>query len=332
MRKEISKLSVQKWILIVSILVFSIKMAAYFYTMSIGILSDALESTINVFTGFMTYFSLRYSFKPKDIDHPYGHGKIELITASIEGLLIAIAGFYIIYEAIVRFYQPSEIQNLSSDLVLIAFCGLINYILAVYSIKTGEKFKSMALVAGGQHLKTDTYTSGGLILGLSLVLITGITWIDSLVAIVFGLIIWKGAYDILRHTTMGLMDKVDVQKLDDLVKELAGHKKNEWIYVHKLTLLHFGNNIHLDLHLTLPYYFTLQESLQEVKEIKKIIIQHIDNEQTDISIQTEPCHQDMCRFCSVDCPVRMFAYEKELPWETDLLTSPNIFKQSGVNV
>ncbi len=323
---EKAKLSIQKWILTIGIVLFVAKMSAYFITGSIGILSDALESTVNVFTGIMTYFSLKYALKPKDLDHPYGHGKIELITASVEGILIAIAGFYIIYEAMMRFFQPAKVEQVGLGIVLIGICGLINYILAVYSIRVGKKHHSMALIAGGQHLKTDTYTSLGLIAGLFLVMWTGLLWIDSVVAVVFGLIIWKGAYDILRHTSMALMDQTDVDVLHKLTKHLSTHHKPEWIYAHKLTALHFGHVIHLDMHLTLPYYFTLRQSIQEVKEIKSLMAQVLEKEQIDISIQTEPCHPGLCCHCNVDCPYRSFQLEKALHWDTELLTGGNQFK------
>ncbi|MBK8623653.1 MAG: cation transporter [Saprospiraceae bacterium] len=323
---EKAKLSIQKWILTIGIVLFVAKMSAYFITGSIGILSDALESTVNVFTGIMTYFSLKYSLKPKDLDHPYGHGKIELITASVEGILIAIAGFYIIYEAMMRFFQPAKVEQVGLGILLIGICGLINYVLAIYSIRIGEKHHSMALIAGGQHLKTDTYTSLGLIVGLVLVMWTGLLWIDSVVAVIFGLIIWKGAYDILRHTSMALMDKTDVDVLHKLSRHLSANHKPEWIYAHKLTALHFGHVIHLDMHLTLPYYYTLRQSIQEVKEIKSLMAQVLEKEQIDISIQTEPCHPGLCGFCNVDCPFRSFGLEKPLQWDTELLTGGNQFK------
>lgn len=322
------KLTVQRWVLIVSVVLFISKIAAYFLTLSVGILSDAMESTINVFTGVMTYFSLKYSQKPRDVDHPYGHGKIELITASVEGFLIAIAGFYIIFEAVFRFFQPAEIQNVGLGLLFVFFSGFINFLLAVYSIRAGKKHHSTALVAGGQHLMTDTYTSAGLLTGLALVYWTGLAWIDSVVAIFFGLFIWKGAYDILRHTSMGLMDQVDMSLLGGLVKSLSAKKKPEWIYIHKLTVLHFGNVIHVDMHLTLPYYFTLQHSIEEVKEVKTCIKNHFKKEQIDISIQTEPCHPGLCHRCAVECPHRRFPLQQPMSWDVGELTGSNQFKQT----
>lgn len=322
------KLIVQRWVLFISVILFIAKIAAYFMTYSVGILSDAMESTINVFTGVMTYFSLKYAQKPRDADHPYGHGKIELITASVEGFLIAIAGFYIIFEAVFRFFQPAEIKNIGSGLLFVFLSGIINFLLAMYSIRAGKKHHSTALVAGGQHLMTDTYTSAGLLTGLVLVFWTGLTWIDSVVAIFFGLLIWKGAFDILKHTSMGLMDKVDISLLDGLVKSLSLKKKPGWIYIHKLTVLHFGNVIHVDMHLTLPYYFTLQHSIEEVKEVKACVKNHFKKEQIDISVQTEPCHPGLCHRCPVECNHRSFPLKQPMLWDVEELTASNQFKQT----
>src|SRR5690606_12559641 len=171
-------------------------------------------------------FSLKYSLKPKDTDHPYGHGKIELITASIEGILIGLAGLYIMYEAVLRFFHPAVVQDLDVGVILIAACGLINYAVARYSIKVGKKQKSIALIAGGKHLQTDTYTSIGLIVGLLMVWITRLEWLDSAIAILFGIIILRGAYHILKHTIMGFMHRVDMIMLDRVVQHRAQNIKD----------------------------------------------------------------------------------------------------------
>ena len=149
--QEKLKLKVQFVVISISVMIFIAKIWAYYLTNSVGILSDALESTVNVIAGIATFFSLKYSFKPRDKDHPYGHGKIELITASIEGVLIGMAGILIMLEAFKRIFIASEIKELEWGLILVAIAGIINYILAMYSINIGKKYNSMALVASGQH-------------------------------------------------------------------------------------------------------------------------------------------------------------------------------------
>ena len=138
-----------------------------------------MESIVNVVAGAISLFSLCLSKKPKDQNHPFGHGKIELISASIEGILISIAGGMIIYEGIKRLLVPTDIQKIDVGIYIIAVSGLLNYLMGWYSIAVGKKYDSIALVAGGKHLQSDTYSTIGLVAGLVLLYFTGIAWIDS---------------------------------------------------------------------------------------------------------------------------------------------------------
>ena len=173
------KLIVQRRIVLFSVILFASKIIAYLLTNSVGILTDALESTINVLTGFISLYSISIALKPKDADHPFGHGKIESISASVEGILIILAGLIIIVEAIRRLFNPLEIQQLDIGIVIVAIAGVVNYILGYYSIKTRRKHQSIALVAGGKHLQSDTYSTIGLVVGLILLLLTKMVWIDE---------------------------------------------------------------------------------------------------------------------------------------------------------
>jgi cation diffusion facilitator family transporter len=160
------KIVVQRRIVIISVILFFGKLIAYFLTNSVGILTDALESTVNVLTGFISLYSISISLKPRDKNHPFGHGKIESISASIEGFLILLAGLIIIFEAVKRLFRPVEIQQLDIGIIIIGIAGLMNYILGYYSKKVGKKHNSIALVAGGKHLQSDTYSTIGLVIGL----------------------------------------------------------------------------------------------------------------------------------------------------------------------
>ena len=162
------KLKVQRIIAISSVLIFGGKLIAYFLTNSVGILTDALESTVNVTTGFITLYAIVVSLRPKDENHPFGHGKAEFLSASIEGFLIMIAGLVIIFEATKRFFVPAEIQKLDIGIWIVAIAGLLNYVIGWYSIRIGKKNNSIALISGGKHLQSDTYSSIGLVLGLVL--------------------------------------------------------------------------------------------------------------------------------------------------------------------
>src|SRR4051812_7956649 len=163
---------IQQIVVALAVVLFAIKLAAYFLTYSVAILTDALESIVNVVAGFFGLFSLYLSAKPKDQDHPYGHGKIEFISAAVEGTLISIAGLIIITESVSNLFHPHQISQLDWGIALIAITAVINFVIGSVCIRIGTKNKSIALIAGGKHLQTDTYSTIGIIIGLGLIYFT----------------------------------------------------------------------------------------------------------------------------------------------------------------
>ena len=161
------------------------KFIAYYLTHSVSILTDALESIVNVVAGFIGLYSLYVSAKPRDIDHPYGHGKAEFISAAVEGTLILSAGLLIIYNGIKSFIVPSTIQELDLGIYLVAGTAVINWLLGAISLRQGKRNNSLALLASGKHLQSDTYSTVAIIAGLLLINFTGFQWIDGVVAIAF---------------------------------------------------------------------------------------------------------------------------------------------------
>lgn len=320
------KLTVQRKIVIFSVILFLGKIGAYYLTNSVGILTDALESTVNVLTGFITLYSISVALKPRDADHPFGHGKIESISASIEGILILLAGLIIIFEAIKRLFIPLEIQQLDVGIIIIAVAGLINYILGYYSIKTGQKHDSIALVAGGKHLQSDTYSTIGLVIGLILLLITKIAWLDSAIAILFGSIIIFTGYKILKVTTSNLMDQADIIILKEIIEILSKNKSNIWINIHNLRLLKYGDSFHIDCDLTLPWYMNIADAHKESERIMTIISENYPNN-IDFTIHTDACNSDLCMYCRVsNCKYRKQDFQIDLEWtfETIIKTNSNI--------
>ncbi|HEY1201158.1 MAG TPA: cation diffusion facilitator family transporter, partial [Niastella sp.] len=193
-------LRIQKWVVIVAVLLFIIKMVAFWVTQSVAILTDALESTVNVIAGFIGLYSLYIASKPRDENHPYGHGKAEFLSAAVEGTLIIVAGLVIVYESVLHFIYPKELQQLDRGIILVAITAVVNFVVGFISIRNGKKNNSLALVASGKHLQSDTYSTLGIILGLVLIKLTGLTWLDSVTAIVFAFIIIYTGYTILRHS------------------------------------------------------------------------------------------------------------------------------------
>jgi len=325
---QLHKIKIQRTIFIGGIILFIIKVAAFYLTNSVGILSDALESTVNIITGFVTLKSLQFAIKPRDEDHPYGHGKVELITASVEGILIGVAGILIIIEAIKRLGSPVEVIQMDIGIYLLLLTSVINYLMGSYSIKEGQKYHSIGLIAGGRHLISDTYSTLALIGGLVIYKFSGLQWLDSVLAIVFGVFILFTGFNVLKTTLNGLMDEADVSALSILINHIAEHKTSSWIYMHKLTYLKFGSVSHVDLHLTVPWYFDMRKSKEEIQSLKKIISTHLPEDDVDISIQSEPCKYTMCKNCLMDCYDRKHVFEQEDLWTVELITGTNKFSKS----
>lgn len=314
------KLVVQRRILMFSIILFAGKIFAYFLTNSVGILTDALESIVNVTTGFISLYSISVALRPKDSNHPFGHGKIESISASVEGFLIILAGLFIIFEATRRLFDPGEIQQLDAGIIIIAVAGLANYILGYYSIRTGKRHNSIALVAGGKHLQSDTYSTIGLIAGLSLLMVTGKVWLDSVIAFVFGTIIIVTGIRILLETTSNLMDEADLEHLTRISAIIGENRSDNWIEIHNIRLVKYGYYHHMDCDLTLPWYMNIADAHAESDLLKQVIKDNYPSS-IDLTVHADACHPGLCPFCRiVECPERKHQYERELDWSIDMMT------------
>ena len=225
---------------------FIIKIIAWHITRSVSVLTDALESTVNVVAGFISLFSLYIAARPRDANHPYGHGKAEFLSAGVEGSLITVAGFIIIYASINSLIHPQPLKQLDDGILLISITALINYITGYYCVKTGKKNNSLALTASGKHLQTDTWSTLAIIAGLILIWFTKLQWIDSVVAIGFAFFIIFTGYRIVRSSVAGIMDEADKALLQRMVALLNANRRVNWIDLHNLRIIKYGNVLHMD--------------------------------------------------------------------------------------
>jgi cation diffusion facilitator family transporter len=280
----------------------------------VAILTDALESIVNVTAGFIGLYSLYLSSVPRDANHPYGHGKVEFVSAAIEGTLITIAGLFIIFEALQNLRQPRPIEKLDYGIMLVAVTALINFAVGYFAVKKGKKNNSLALVASGKHLQSDTYSTIGIIVGLGLILLTGYVWLDSVVALIFALIIIYTGYKILRGSIAGIMDEADEELLKRVVSLLQTSRRPNWIDLHNLRIIKYGNTLHLDCHLTVPWYLKVREAHEEVNEVEKLIDSNFGRE-IEMFVHTDACETFSCKICTkTDCKVRQFDFIKQLDW------------------
>jgi cation diffusion facilitator family transporter len=291
-----------------------IKFLAHLLTQSNAILSDALESIINVAAGAFALYSLWLSQKPKDLDHPYGHGKIEFISIGFEGGMIVLAACYILFEAVHSFIKPQEVKQLDLGIYLVAFSGLANFVMGQYLVKIGNANRSGVMIADGKHLITDTYTSMGLIVGLVLVQFTGYIWLDGVIALIMGCMILYTGYGLVRKSIAGLMDEADEEILKELLPVLNQNRKQEWIDIHNLRVVKYGAHFHIDAHVTLPWYWTLEKAHEEVSAIDHLTTEKFYRH-LELFIHADPCVPNCCPICEVnDCPMRSSAFQQKIEW------------------
>ncbi len=313
----------QKIITVVAILLLIIKVAAWYLTNSVAILTDALESIVNVVAGLLGVYSLFISAKPKDENHPYGHGKAEFISAAVEGTLIIVAGVLIIYKAIDSLINPHQIQKLDYGIILVAGTAVVNFIAGTICLNAGKKNNSLALIASGKHLITDTWSTLGIIIGLLLLYFTKLLWMDSAVAIVFAFIIIYTGYKIIRTSIAGIMDEADIELLKKLVALLNANRKENWIDLHNLRLIKYGGTLHIDCHLTVPWYLNVREAHDEVEALATLV-QNEFGESVELFVHSDDCREFSCRICyKKDCLVRLHEFENRVQWNID-----NIIKDS----
>lgn len=310
-----TNIQVQKWVVAASIVLFALKTGAYFLTNSVAVLTDALESTVNVVTGFIGLYTLIAAARPQDENHPYGHGKAELLSASFEGLLIIVAGLIIVYESLINLQHAHQVQQLDWGMLLIGLSAGINFGLGEWCIRTGLKNNSIALQASGKHLKSDTWTTLGIIAGLIVLKLTQISWVDSAVAIIFAVFIIVEGAKIIRDTVRGIMDEADEALLEQLTTVLNKVRKHDWIDLHNLRAIRYGAKLHLDCHLTVPWYYNVQRGHDCAEDLKNQM-DAASEHQVEMFVHLDPClPPQSCSICPLSgCPERKSPFQQRLEW------------------
>lgn len=314
------KLAFQKLIAAFGVILFIAKIIAWKLTSSDAVFSDAMESIVNVISAFMGLYSLYLAAKPKDEDHPYGHGKVEFVTSGIEGALIGIAGIMIIYEGINSLIVGKVLQKLDWGIAIIAATAIINYLLGYISIKKGKHENSHVLISSGKHLQSDTITTLGVVVSLIVVYFTKIYWLDSVVALLFGFYIIIIGYKIIRKSLSGIMDEQDPDLLNQIIKVLEENRRTEWIDVHNMKIQQFGANLHIDAHITLPWYYSLRDAHNEMEKMI-ILLAKNTKRSVEFNFHMDDCKPISCPICQIaDCPVRERDFVKRVTWTPENVT------------
>ncbi|MCX3265230.1 cation diffusion facilitator family transporter [Pedobacter agri] len=305
--------------LVVSVILMLAKFIAYFITGSNAILTDAAESIVNVIAGAFAFYSIYLSTQPRDENHPYGHGKVEFFSAFVEGILILLAGVIIIFKSSYNLIYPHAVGQLLEGTIIIGSTGLINLFVGLYLIKVGKEEHSVTLQADGKHLLTDTYTSIAIVVGLILIQLTNIIWLDSLLSVLVGFYIIYSGYQLTRGSVGGLMDESDFTLVEEVVEVLQNNRHNPWIDVHNLRTQQYGPEFHIDCHVTLPYYFDLNQVHREISQIDELINKN-GFRKAELFIHADPCLPKCCHYCHMsECPVRAEAFKKEIVWTPEIV-------------
>ena len=289
-------------------------------TGSSAVLSDALESIINIVASAFALGSVLLAAAPPDEDHPYGHGKVEYFSAGFEGALIVLAAAGIFVAGIQRLLEPRGLPHLDLGLALLLAASLVNLLLGVLLLRVGRRTDSLTLVADAKHVLTDVVTSVGVLLGLGLVAVTGWLWLDGLVACLVGAQILITGVRLVRQSLHGLMDSSDPQLLDRIARLLQENRRPHWIDVHRLRAWRAGSLVHIDLHLVLPDRFSLVQAHAEVKDLEGLLLAAF-NGNASVLIHADPCGAGDCEICGEsDCIHRRQERSATSLWSRQCLT------------
>ncbi len=302
------------------IVLMLVKFTAYLLTNSNAILTDAMESIVNVVASGFAFYSIHLAARPKDQNHPYGHGKVEFFSVFLEGGLIFIAGILIVGKACYSLFFPEQLTNLLEGMGLVAFTGVVNFVLGTYMVKQSKSLNSLTLLADGKHLQTDAYSTAGLLVGLFLLHLTGWWWIDIVLSIGLGTYILYSGYKLLRKSIAGLMDESDTKLVGKVARILQQYRQDDWIDVHNLRVQRYGHELHIDCHVTLPNYYDLNKVHDEVSAIDALMNKHL-HANTELFIHADPCVPACCHYCRMkDCPIRSEAKTKDVVWDNRIIS------------
>ena len=254
----------------------SLKLFAYFLTGSVGLFSDALESGVNLIAAVVALFMITLAEKPADEEHAYGHYKAEYFSSAIEGGLIVIAAFSIIWSAVPRIIHPQPLENVGIGLLVSFGASAINLAVGLILIKQGKKNHSITLEADGKHLMTDVYTSIGVLIGIVVVKLSGWLVLDGIVAIGVALnIVWTG-YQLMRRSALGLLDSSIPEAERLKIANALDTYKDQNLEYHSLMTRQAGQRKFVSLHVLLPGKMSIQEGHDLVEKIERNIRELFD--------------------------------------------------------
>lgn len=308
---------------VVAVGLLGAKFWAYWRTGSQAIFGDALESIVNVFAALVALSVLRYAVRPADRDHPYGHGKIEFFSAAFEGGLIFCAALVILWQAGDAFVRGAMPRELDFGVLVTFVAGLVNGLLGLFLVRYGNRHGSPALVADGQHVLSDFWTSVGVVLGLIVVRLTGIAWLDPAIAAVMMVWLLITGWRIVKRAIGGLLDAEDPELLATVVDGLSDRFGDGVIRVHHLRAIRAGSFVHISAHLVVPEFW----SVQRAHDLAEALGEHVATtlpRDAAVDFHTDPCERTWCAMCDLEeCSVRQQPFARLEPLTVDEAVRPD---------
>lgn len=317
---------------LVSLAIMGAKFYAYYASGSTTLLTDALESIVNVVAAAFAYYSIYLASLPRDLNHPYGHGKVEFFASGLEGVLILLAALYIFLHAWQHLYAHPELKSLDLGIMISLSSATINGILGYYLVSQGKSTHSPAIVADGKHLKLDALNGVFVVVALVITYVTNLFWIDSIASLIFASVMcWQGL-NLIREAIAALMDETNPEVFQKVIQWIVSNKKQEWIDLHNLRVQQYGGDLHIDCHLTLPRYWDLNRVHDEIHEFEVTIGQVMPTD-IEIFVHVDPCLDDCCSHCPItNCQIRKQDFIKEIEWnKVNLALNQKHFNDQGLS-
>jgi cation diffusion facilitator family transporter len=268
-------------------ILIALKVAAGAITGSIAILTEAVHSAIDLVASLVAFFSVRRADEPADADHPYGHEKVENLASAIEGTLILLGAWVIVFEATRRLVVGGEVETLGVGIAVVGFSAIANFGLSAFLYRRARELESPALEGDAAHLRTDALTSVGVVIGLAVVDITGVVALDSVVALIVAVAIVVAGVRILTRSSRVLVDEAPPpQELDRIEAAIAAARPPEMVGYHKLRARRAGSRRHIDLHIQFRSGTTLERAHELAHELRAAIESEFPT--ADVLIHVEP--------------------------------------------
>ena len=299
---------------VLSVAIMAAKFYVYFLSGSTTLLTDALESIINVVAASFAYYSIYLASLPKDLNHPYGHGKVEFFASGLEGVLILLASAYIFLHASQHLYASPALTSLDLGMAVSFVSAAINGLLGYYLVQKGRSSHSPALIADGKHLRLDSYNGILVVVALAITYFTNWFWVDSVASFLFAAFMcWQGIH-LIRESVAALMDETNPALFEKVTNWVVSNKKAEWIDLHNLRVQQYCGDLHIDRHLTLPRYWDLSRTHEEIHEFEEMLGK-LQETHVEIFVHADPCLDECCNHCTIaDCAIRKAAFSKKIEW------------------